>query len=95
MKITYNKVNPKFRKRASDPPSSHSRAADLARSAEPWRYPIHFERAALLSIESLNSLARPSQRPNEPSPMSWNLLERFIESDHFNTDPSLAVAYLA
>ncbi|KAF2025389.1 hypothetical protein EK21DRAFT_103989 [Setomelanomma holmii] len=27
--------------------------------------------------------------------MSWNLLERFIESDHFNTDPSLAVAYLA
>lgn len=34
-------------------------------------------------------------RPNEPSQMSWNLLERFIESDHFNTDPSLAVAYLA
>jgi phosphatidylinositol 4-kinase len=27
--------------------------------------------------------------------MSWNLLERFIESDHFNSDPSLAVAYLA
>ncbi|KAL5117621.1 Phosphatidylinositol 4-kinase pik1alpha (PI4-kinase)(PtdIns-4-kinase) [Pleosporales sp. CAS-2024a] len=27
--------------------------------------------------------------------MSWHLLERFIESDHFNTDPSLAVAYLA
>ncbi|KAH9866625.1 hypothetical protein J1614_008317 [Plenodomus biglobosus] len=27
--------------------------------------------------------------------MSWNLLERFIDSDHFNTDPSLAVAYLA
>ncbi|KZM22278.1 1-phosphatidylinositol 4-kinase [Ascochyta rabiei] len=27
--------------------------------------------------------------------MSWNLLERFLESDHFNTDPSLAVAYLA
>lgn len=27
--------------------------------------------------------------------MSWNLLERFIESDHFNRDPSLTVAYLA
>ncbi|KAF1833550.1 hypothetical protein BDW02DRAFT_569993 [Decorospora gaudefroyi] len=27
--------------------------------------------------------------------MSWNLLERFIESEHFNADPSLAVAYLA
>jgi phosphatidylinositol 4-kinase len=27
--------------------------------------------------------------------MSWNLLERFIESEHFNQDPSLAVAYLA
>ncbi|KAF1917250.1 phosphatidylinositol 4-kinase-like protein PIK1 [Ampelomyces quisqualis] len=27
--------------------------------------------------------------------MSWNLLERFLASDHFNTDPSLAVAYLA
>lgn len=27
--------------------------------------------------------------------MSWNLLERFIESEHFNKDPSLAVAYLA
>lgn len=27
--------------------------------------------------------------------MSWNLLERFIESDHFNKDPSLTVAYLA
>ncbi|KAF2794378.1 phosphatidylinositol 4-kinase-like protein PIK1 [Melanomma pulvis-pyrius CBS 109.77] len=27
--------------------------------------------------------------------MSWNLLERFIESDHFNHDPSLTVAYLA
>lgn len=27
--------------------------------------------------------------------MSWKLLERFIESDHFNNDPSLAVAYLA
>ncbi|KAH7125518.1 phosphatidylinositol 4-kinase-like protein PIK1 [Dendryphion nanum] len=27
--------------------------------------------------------------------MSWNLLERFIESDHFNQDPSLTVAYLA
>ncbi|KAF2015505.1 phosphatidylinositol 4-kinase-like protein PIK1 [Aaosphaeria arxii CBS 175.79] len=27
--------------------------------------------------------------------MSWNLLERFIESDHFNTDPSLTVAYLS
>jgi phosphatidylinositol 4-kinase B len=26
--------------------------------------------------------------------MSWNLLERFIESDHFNDDPSLSVAYL-
>lgn len=27
--------------------------------------------------------------------MSWNLLERFIESEHFNRDPSLAVAYLS
>lgn len=27
--------------------------------------------------------------------MSWKLLERFFESDHFNNDPSLAVAYLA
>ncbi|KAF2763341.1 hypothetical protein EJ05DRAFT_516837 [Pseudovirgaria hyperparasitica] len=27
--------------------------------------------------------------------MSWNLLERFIESDHFNNDPSLSVAYLS
>ncbi|EOD46383.1 putative phosphatidylinositol 4-kinase pik1 protein [Neofusicoccum parvum UCRNP2] len=27
--------------------------------------------------------------------MSWNLLERFIESDHFNEDPSLSVAYLS
>lgn len=27
--------------------------------------------------------------------MSWNLLERFIESEHFNKDPSLTVAYLA
>ncbi|KAF2277818.1 phosphatidylinositol 4-kinase-like protein PIK1 [Westerdykella ornata] len=27
--------------------------------------------------------------------MSWNLLERFIESDHFNQDPSLTVAYLS
>ncbi|KAB8349876.1 hypothetical protein FH972_023889 [Carpinus fangiana] len=27
--------------------------------------------------------------------MSWQLLERFFESDHFNNDPSLAVAYLA
>ncbi|CAE7189243.1 hypothetical protein PTNB73_06984 [Pyrenophora teres f. teres] len=27
--------------------------------------------------------------------MSWNLLERFIESEHFNQDASLAVAYLA
>ncbi|KAF2634448.1 phosphatidylinositol 4-kinase-like protein PIK1 [Massarina eburnea CBS 473.64] len=27
--------------------------------------------------------------------MSWNLLERFIESDHFNHDPSLTVAYLS
>jgi len=27
--------------------------------------------------------------------MSWNLLERFIESEHFNRDPSLTVAYLA
>ncbi|KAK4994851.1 Phosphatidylinositol 4-kinase pik1alpha (PI4-kinase)(PtdIns-4-kinase) [Elasticomyces elasticus] len=27
--------------------------------------------------------------------MSWNLLARFIESEHFNNDPSLAVAYLA
>lgn len=27
--------------------------------------------------------------------MSWNLLQRFIESEHFNKDPSLTVAYLA
>ncbi|KAK8253327.1 phosphatidylinositol 4-kinase-like protein PIK1 [Phyllosticta capitalensis] len=27
--------------------------------------------------------------------MSWSLLERFIESDHFNNDPSLSVAYLS
>ncbi|KAF1808258.1 hypothetical protein P152DRAFT_405822 [Eremomyces bilateralis CBS 781.70] len=27
--------------------------------------------------------------------MSWQLLERFIESDHFNNDPSLSVAYLS
>ncbi|KAF2456548.1 kinase-like domain-containing protein [Lineolata rhizophorae] len=27
--------------------------------------------------------------------MSWKLLERFIESDHFNNDPSLSVAYLS
>lgn len=27
--------------------------------------------------------------------MSWKLLERFIESEHFNSDPSLAVAYLS
>nr|POE59219.1 phosphatidylinositol 4-kinase pik1a [Quercus suber] len=27
--------------------------------------------------------------------MSWNLLERFLESEHFNKDPSLTVAYLA
>ncbi|KAF2270292.1 phosphatidylinositol 4-kinase-like protein PIK1 [Lojkania enalia] len=27
--------------------------------------------------------------------MSWSLLERFIESDHFNHDPSLTVAYLS
>ena len=27
--------------------------------------------------------------------MSWQLLERFIESEHFNRDPSLAVAYLS
>jgi len=27
--------------------------------------------------------------------MSWNLLERFIESEHFNRNPSLTVAYLA
>jgi hypothetical protein len=26
--------------------------------------------------------------------MSWALLERFFESDHFNNDPSLAVSYL-
>jgi hypothetical protein len=37
----------------------------------------------------------PVLSPNEPSQMSWNLLERFIESEHFNQDPSLAVAYLA
>jgi hypothetical protein len=37
----------------------------------------------------------PAARPNEPSQMSWNLLERFIESDHFNHDPSLTVAYLS
>jgi len=30
-----------------------------------------------------------------PKDMSWNLLERFIESEHFNRDPSLTVAYLA
>lgn len=33
--------------------------------------------------------------PDEPFQMSWNLLERFIESDHFNEDPSLSVAYLS
>ncbi|KAF2232691.1 phosphatidylinositol 4-kinase-like protein PIK1 [Viridothelium virens] len=27
--------------------------------------------------------------------MSWNLLERFIESDHFSNDSSLAISYLA
>ena len=27
--------------------------------------------------------------------MSWNLLARFIDSEHFNKDPSLTVAYLA
>jgi hypothetical protein len=27
--------------------------------------------------------------------MSWNLLERFFGSEHFNKDPSLTVAYLA
>ncbi|KAK5174761.1 Phosphatidylinositol 4-kinase pik1alpha (PI4-kinase)(PtdIns-4-kinase) [Saxophila tyrrhenica] len=27
--------------------------------------------------------------------MSWNLLERFLDSEHFNKDPSLTVAYLA
>ncbi|GAM87251.1 hypothetical protein ANO11243_052730 [Dothideomycetidae sp. 11243] len=27
--------------------------------------------------------------------MSWNLLERFLGSEHFNKDPSLTVAYLA
>jgi len=27
--------------------------------------------------------------------MSWKLLERFIESEHFNKDPSLTVTYLA
>ncbi|SMR49122.1 unnamed protein product [Zymoseptoria tritici ST99CH_1E4] len=27
--------------------------------------------------------------------MSWNLLERLIESEHFNRDPSFTVAYLA
>lgn len=27
--------------------------------------------------------------------MSWKLLERFLESDHFDKDPSLAVSYLA
>ena len=26
--------------------------------------------------------------------MSWNLLERFLESDHFNKDPSLTIQYL-
>jgi len=26
---------------------------------------------------------------------SWSLLERFLESEHFNNDPSYAVAYLA
>jgi len=49
------------------------------------------------TVQRLLSFSRPPVllRPNEPAPMSWNLLERFIESDHFNTDPSLAVAYLA
>ncbi|KIW02033.1 uncharacterized protein PV09_06536 [Verruconis gallopava] len=27
--------------------------------------------------------------------MSWNLLERFLESDHFNRDPSLCIEYLS
>lgn len=27
--------------------------------------------------------------------MSWNLLNRFIESDVFNQDPFLSVAYLS
>ncbi|OQO13559.1 hypothetical protein B0A48_01788 [Cryoendolithus antarcticus] len=27
--------------------------------------------------------------------MSWQLLSRFIDSEHFNKDPSLTVAYLA
>jgi hypothetical protein len=27
--------------------------------------------------------------------MSWNLLSRFIESDVFNQDPFLSVAYLS
>ncbi|KAI9691635.1 MAG: Phosphatidylinositol 4-kinase pik1alpha (PI4-kinase)(PtdIns-4-kinase) [Bathelium mastoideum] len=27
--------------------------------------------------------------------MSWNLLERFLESDHFSNDSSLAISYLA
>jgi len=26
--------------------------------------------------------------------MSWNLLERFLNSDHFNQDPSLTIQYL-
>jgi hypothetical protein len=26
--------------------------------------------------------------------MSWNLLERFLESEHFNKDPTLCIQYL-
>jgi hypothetical protein len=70
-------------------------AADWAGPLRLCNYPIskHSPEDCILKLPPC--LAHPSQRPNEPSQMSWNLLERFIESDHFNTDPSLAVAYLA
>ena len=29
------------------------------------------------------------------SPMSWDLLKRFLESDVFNSDPFLSVSYLS
>jgi hypothetical protein len=69
-----------------------------------WQDPLTPAAAATPFLHAVSSiyyptpspvLAYPLLRPNEPSQMSWNLLERFIESDHFNTDPSLAVAYLA
>jgi hypothetical protein len=68
--------------------------------SEPCRCPVSDERTQASPFDA-STLCPPNdihicpQRPNEPSQMSWNLLERFIDSDHFNHDPSLTVAYLS